>query len=176
MSPDQFDTQAFFMSDREALGPTNPNFGRDLERFARRAETAEKSQGGIMALEALVIFGQAGRNIDEACWNRFAGEVAAQVRKGEDENAARLLVPVSAKATVETLTPTAECARIVQEDVGIDSEAIAHSRCAAIVAALFRALSRHFASDAAIDEGETCGEQPAEDELADGEPASGISR
>ncbi|WP_395328263.1 hypothetical protein WBP06_12740 [Novosphingobium sp. BL-8H] len=145
----QFDTRAFFMAAPEVLGVPGSGFTHDLERFAQRAEAAEKAQAGILALEALVVFGEAGRRIDTAGWNLLSAEIAACVRKGEDERAARLLVPHGAMAIVDTLSPTAESVRIVMDDIAIDSEAVAHSRCAAFVAALFRALSRHFANDPA---------------------------
>ena len=143
MLPDHFDTRVFFMADdilrADALG-----FAQDLERFAQRAEAAERAQAGIIVLEALVVFGEAGRRIDEAGWTLLSTAIAASVRKGEEENAARLLVPHGALAIIDTLSPTAESVRIVKEDAAIDSEAVARSRCAAIVAALFRALSQHF--------------------------------
>lgn len=173
MQPDQFDTRAFFMADSATLAPASPRFANDLERFARRAESAEKSQGGIMALEALVIFGLAGRGIDEARWNGFAGEVAARVRQGKDEEAARLLVPHDAAVAMETLGPSAECARFTLDGVAVDVEAIGHSRCAAIVAAVFRALSAHFGGEVVDEESTSAAEAAVEDELAESEAGSG---
>lgn len=158
MQPAHFDTLAFFMGASNILAPSGSGFTHDLERFAQRAEGAEKAQGGVLALEALVIFGEAGRRIDEAGWTALSTHVAACVRKGEDERAARLLVPQGALTIADTLSPTAESARIVKEDIAIDSEAVAHSRCAAIVAALFRALSRHF--------GEAISAEATQDEAA----------
>ncbi len=149
MPPEHFDTRAFFMRDLDILRSSSPDFARDLERFAQRAEYAERSQAGVLVLEALVVFGQAGRGIDEPLWNALSALIATHVRKGEDEEAARLLVPTGALIIVDTLAPTAESARIVKEDIAVDSEAVAYSRGAAIVAALFRALSCHFEDNAA---------------------------
>jgi len=149
MPPEHFDTRAFFMRDRNMLGSANTDFARDLERFAQRAEFAERAQAGVLALEALVVFGRAGRGIDEPLWNELAAQVAAHVRKGEDEQAARLLLPQGALVIVDTLQPSVESARIVQDGIAVDSEAVANSRGAAIMAALFRALSCHFEDTAA---------------------------
>ncbi|TCM17761.1 hypothetical protein EDF56_105104 [Novosphingobium sp. PhB165] len=140
-----FNTEALFLAEREVLGSSGADFVRDLERFALRAEMAEKSQAGIVVLEALVIFGRAGRTLDEDRWNLLANEAAAHVRKGEEEAAARLLTPHDAQLSVETLAPTVELARMVRVEGATDSQSTGRSRCAAIIAALFRALASHFA-------------------------------
>lgn len=159
-----FDTRRFFLSDCSAFTSSTDmaQFSADLERFARRTEAAGRNDADAMIFEALVIFGKAGRDIDAERWTALALEVAAQVRQGDEAGATARLMPHGAILEHDAPEDWSRTARLALRgvDIAVEAQATARSRAAAMLAALFRALSHHFGGNPAQENGEAREAEP----------------
>ena len=136
------DAQALLAACRNIADFADPLLERELLSFARRARAATRGEAPKIVREALLVLGRWGRAIDACCWQAREERATQLLNDGICGRAAVTLLPRGVTYEVETLSPLHDWASVAVPQLGIRTEATAHSIAAALVSAQLQAIAQ----------------------------------